>query len=105
MENENFGQTVAFNKYIASDGTKNSNLVVSSSKNSTLIGVGFDIVADTTDPLYKTYKTTFDSDGTLFTDRITQSGAAYTYQFVGSSNESLTNLPQFIFEQKITNIL
>ena len=103
LENENFGQTVAFNKYIASDGTKNSNLVVSSSKNSTLIGVGFDIVADTTDPLYKTYKTTFDSDGTLFTDRITQSGAAYTYQFVGSSNESLTNLPQFIFEQKITN--
>ena len=103
LENENFGQSLAFNKYISSDGTVSSDLVISSSKNSTLIGVGFDAVTDSTDPLYRTYQTTFDTDGTLFTDRITQSGAAYTYQFAGSANESLTNLPQFIFEQKLTN--
>lgn len=102
FENENFGKTVAFDKHINANGVSTQNLMVSSDRSSTLLPVGFDVITDTIDPDYNTYATTFDSDGTLFIDKETQSGAAYVYEFVSAPNESISNYPQHLFQQQLT---
>jgi len=102
FENENFGKKVAFDRHINANGVNTQNLVVSSDRSSTLLPVGFDKVTDTIDPDYNTYATTFDSNGTLFIDKETQSGAAYVYEFTSAPLESITNYPQYLFQQQLT---
>ncbi|MBL96204.1 MAG: hypothetical protein CMF52_00145, partial [Legionellales bacterium] len=103
FENENFGERVAFDKYFAG-GLRN--LVVSSDKASTLLGVGFDVEQNTNSEDYLSATTTFDNNGTTFTDRVTQSGAAYVYELLDAHTETITNPKKMVFGQQLksTNV-
>ena len=105
QENENFGRAVAFDKYLnsvtKSDGTRN--IVISSDKASTLLGVGFDIDNNSNSSSYLEATTTFDNNGTTFTDKQTQSGAGYVYELLNANNASITNPHKMVFAQQLTN--
>ena len=108
-QNENFGNKVAFDRHSAQGadaypGTRN--LVISSDKASTLLPVGFDIDTDSNSPDYLAPLTEFDSGSTTFTDKVTQSGAAYAYELMMAHNETLSNPDKFAFTQQLmsTNI-
>jgi len=108
-ENENFGEVVQFDKHygIGSDaypGTRN--LVVASDRASTLLAVGFDVEDNSNSEQYLEATTTFDSNGTTFTDRITASGAAYVYELFDAYQETIANPKKMVFGQQLksTNI-
>jgi hypothetical protein len=45
--------------------------------------------------------TTFDARSTIYTDTIQQSGVVYSYDYLPSANESVSNPGQFVFGQQI----
>ena len=105
FENENFGNALAFDKHVgvgtdAFPGTRN--LVISSDRASTLLAVGFDVEDNSNSENYLSANTTFDSNGTTFTDRQTQSGAAYVFELQDANNESATNPNKLVFGQQLT---
>ena len=109
FENENFGRTVAFDKNVevgigSNPGTRN--LVIASDKASTMLAVGFDVEQDSNSEDYLEATTTYDSNGTTFTDRRTQSGAGYLYELLDSNVPTLANPSQMVFGQalKSTNV-
>lgn len=109
FENENFGNKVMFDKHVgigqdAFPGTRN--LVIASDRASTLLGVGFDIQNNSNSENYLEATTTFDEKGTTFTDRRTQSGAAYVYELLDANNPSSVNPSKLVFGQQLksTNI-
>ena len=106
FENENFGNALAFDKHVgvglgAFPGTRN--LVISSDRASTLLAVGFDVEDNVNSQDYLQATTTFDGNGTTFTDKRTQSGAAYIYELMDAYNESLSNPKKFAFGQQLTS--
>jgi len=110
FENENFGQTVAFDKHVhvgTSQYSDTRNLVVASDRASTLLATGFDIETNTNSEDYLSATTTFDESGTTFTDRRTQSGAVYVYELLNSNTPTLANPSKMVFGQQLksTNIL
>ena len=102
--NENFGRAVAFDKYVnpitLSGGTRN--LVVSSDKASTRLRVGFDIETDVNKENYQGATTTFDANGTTFTDKRTESGAAYLYELLSANSPTIDNPDKLVFGQQFT---
>ena len=108
-ENENFGQRIAFDKHVAV-GTETTvdtrNLVIASDRASTLLPVGFDVEQDSNSADYLEATTTFEDGGTTFTDRQTQSGAAYVYELLDSNNPSTSNPSMMVFGQQLksTNV-
>jgi len=102
LENENFGETIAFNKEL--DGTRG--MVVASDRASTLLPVGFDIEDNSNSPQYLSATTLFDTGGTTFTDKVTQSGAAYQFELLNANNESVSDSAKMVFGQQLrsTNI-
>ena len=103
-ENENFGNKVAFDKHVGvgtSQYAGTRNLVISSDKASTLLPVGFDVESNTNSQLYQLATTTFDESGTTFTDRQTQSGAAYIYELLDSNTPTLLNPSKMVFGQQL----
>jgi hypothetical protein len=110
FENENFGQTVAFDKHVhvgTSQYSDTRNLVIASDRASTLLATGFDIETNTNSEDYLSATTTFDESGTTFTDRRTQSGAVYVYELLNSNTPTLANPSKMVFGQQLksTNIL
>jgi hypothetical protein len=110
FENENFGQTVAFDKHVhvgTSQYSDTRNLVIASDRASTLLPTGFDIETNTNSEDYLSATTTFDESGTTFTDRRTQSGAVYVYELLNSNTPTLANPSKMVFGQQLksTNIL
>lgn len=108
-ENENFGNKVMFDKHVgigqdAFPGTRN--LIIASDRASTLLGVGFDIETNSNKENYLEATTTFDQKGTTFTDKRTQSGAAYVYELLDSNEPTITNSSKMVFGQQLksTNI-
>ena len=108
FENENFGEQVVFDRHVSEGGTAEGtrNLLVASDRASTLLGVGFDIEQNSNSQDYLSATTTFDQNGTTFTDRITQSGAAYVYELLDANQESITNPKKMVFGQQLksTNV-
>lgn len=109
IENENFGKRVQFDKHVhvgTSLYADTRNLIVSSDRASTLLPTGFDVEDDSNSEDYLEATTTFDSKGTTFTDRRTQSGAVYVYELLDSKNPSITNASKMVFGQQLksTNI-
>ncbi len=109
FENENFGRTIAFDKNVeigigSNPGTRN--LVIASDKASTMLAVGFDVEQNSNSEDYLEATTTFDSNGTTFTDRRTQSGAGYLYELLESNAPTLANPSLMVFGQalKSTNV-
>ena len=102
--NENFGRAVSFDKYInpvtLSGGTRN--LVASSDKASTLLSVGFDIETNTNKQNYLSATTTFDGEGTTFTDKRSESGAAYFYELLGANSPTIGNPDKLVYGQQFT---
>ena len=105
QENENFGRALAFDKFLNSvtkdGGTRN--LVISSDKSSTLLSVGYDIENNSNSTNYLQSTTTFDNNGTTFTDKQTQSGAGYVYELLNSNNATLSNPHKMVFAQQLTS--
>ena len=106
FENENFGNALAFDKHIgvgtdSFPGTRN--LVISSDRASTMLAVGFDVEDNSNSENYLSATTTYDGNGTTFTDRRTQSGAAYIYELMNAYNESATNPSKLVFGQQLTS--
>lgn len=103
--NENFGRAVAFDKYVnpvtLAGGTRN--LVASSDKASTKLSVGFDVETNTIKPNYLSGTTTFDQEGTTFTDKRTESGAAYLYELLDANSASVANPDKLVFGQQLTS--
>ena len=104
VPNENFGRAVAFDKYINPitllGGTRN--LVASSDKASTRLSVRFDIETDTNKQNYLDATTTFDAQGTTFTDKRTESGAAYVYELLNANSATIENPDKLVFGQQLT---
>ena len=105
QQNENFGRAVVFDKYLntvtGNNGTKN--IVISSDKASTLLGMGFDIETNSNKIDYLQSTTTFDNGGTTFLDRRTQSGAAYVYELLSANSATITNPDKMVFAQQLTS--
>lgn len=103
-ENENYGQHVAFDKYVSVDGTVKQNLAVSSDRASSLAKTRFDIDTVTTSETYGEYLTTFDNNSTKFVDVITQSGAVYIYETLDAvSPETVSNTQKLIYVQQLVS--
>jgi len=51
--------------------------------------------------IFDSGKTYFDDHSTIFSDTAIQSGAVYTYDWLGSTSESLSNPGHFVFGQQI----
>jgi len=109
FENENFGNKVMFDKHFgvgvdAQPGTRN--LVIASDRASTLLGVGFDIDTNSNSESYLEAITSFDQKGTTFTDKRTQSGAAYVYELLDANSPTISNPHKLVFGQQLksTNI-
>ena len=104
-QNENFGRAVVFDKYldIVSGNYGTRNLVISSDKASTILGIGFDIESNSNKANYLQSTTTFDNGGTTFTDKRTQSGAAYVYELLSANSASITNADKMVFAQQLTS--
>ena len=102
--NENFGRAVAFDKYINSvtllGGTRN--LVASSDKASTRLSVRFDVESNENKENYLDATTTFDAEGTTFTDKRTESGAAYLYELLDANSATIDNPDKLVFGQQLT---
>lgn len=105
-ENENFGRVVAFDQHFAigqDNAAGTQNLVISSDRASTLLAVGFDIETNTNSQDYLQATTTFDSNGTTFTDRVSQSGAAYVYELIEPNEGTISNSSKMVFGQQLTS--
>ena len=102
--NENFGRAIVFDKYkdnvTLDSGTRN--LVISSDKASTILPMGFDIETNSNKQDYLQSTTRFDNGGTTFTDKRTQSGAAYVYEFLNANSPTITNPDKMVFAQQLT---
>jgi len=102
--NENFGRAVAFDKYInsvtLSGGTRN--LVASSDKASTHLSVKFDVESNANKENYLDATTTFDAESTTFTDKRTESGAAYLYELLDANSATIDNPDKLVFGQQLT---
>mgnify|MGYP006235842183 CR=1 FL=1 len=103
--NENFGRAIVFDKYkdnvTLDSGTRN--LVISSDKASTILPMGFDIETNSNKQDYLQSTTRFDNGGTTFTDKRTQSGAAYVYEFLNANSPTITNPDKMVFAQQLTS--
>ena len=106
-QNENFGRSIAFDKYVDVQGAIQRNIIISSDKASSFLEVGFDIETDTNSPNFNFATTTYDVNNTQFSDRKTQSGAAYIYELLDSYLEDANNPRQYVISQQLssTNIL
>ena len=104
-QNENFGKEVVFDNYLdAVTGNKGTrNLVISSDKASTLLGTGFDIESNSNKVDYLQSTTIFDNGGTTFTDKRTQSGAAYVYELLSANSATVSNPDKMVFAQQLTS--
>jgi len=108
-ENENFGRVVEMDKFIPVDGAGKQRLVISSDRATTLLPAEFDIDTNTSSVTYDEPLTTFDANSTKFIDKVSQSGAAYVYDLLDSSNtisnpQSSANPPKFAFGQQLRSI-
>lgn len=104
-ENENFGRSVAFDKYVDNRNGKTYtyNLVVSSDKASSVIRTRFDLNTNQNSATYNQYTTTFDQNSTQFITKKPNSGAGYVYQLLDAKDESVTNHNQYGFVQHLSS--
>ena len=101
-ENENFGTSLAFNKFANNSYVSQQELVIGSDRASTPSRTRYDLDTDTTSITYGTYTTTFDNSSTKFIDRKIQSGAVYTFeQLEPAGTQTLSNPFQYGFIQNL----
>lgn len=87
-----FGRTVKFNEY--------DSVVISAPVGTRYAATTFDF----TDDENLTNDTLFDSNSTQFIDSYPNAGAVYMFDYLGTYDESLSNLGQFVYAQCINSI-